>query len=91
MQLTSMTAIYILFWVISAFVILPLGIRSHQELDLDMVEGQADGAPGNFRPLRVVLLTTLLATTLFGLFYLNYLYGWLTIDHLDVFGSRDRL
>ena len=91
MEVTSIIAIYVLFWVLSAFVVLPFGIKNHHEMGVDLVKGQADGAPANFRPLRVLLYTTLLATALFGLFYLNYLYGWITLDDIDFFGSRDRL
>lgn len=91
MELTSILAIYVLFWVLSAFIVLPIGIRNHHESGVEMVEGQADGAPVNFRPLRVLLLTTLLATVAFGLFYLNYAYGWITLDDIDFFNSRPRL
>tara|TARA_R110000824_G_scaffold135279_4_gene298513 strand:- start:228 stop:518 length:291 start_codon:yes stop_codon:yes gene_type:complete len=91
MQLYSIFAIYVLFWVTAAFIILPIGIRSHHEAGEKMVEGQSDGAPVNFRPLRVLLLTTLLATAMFGLFYLNYVYGWIGIDSIDFFDSRERM
>lgn len=84
MQWTSFLAIYALVWVLSAFVMLPMGIRTHEELGLDKVPGQADSAPGNFRPWRVVLRATILAAAVTGLFALNYLYGWVGIDDLDV-------
>ena len=48
MELTSVAAIYILFWVTAAFIILPIGIRSHHETGVEMVKGQSDGAPVNF-------------------------------------------
>ncbi len=91
MELTSILAIYVLFWVLSAFIVLPIGIRNHHESGVEMVEGQADGAPVNFRPWRVLLFTTLLATAAFLLFYLNYAYGWITLDDIDFFNSRPRL
>ena len=91
METTSIVAIYILFWVLSAFIVLPIGIRNHHESGVEMVKGQADGAPVNFRPLRVLLLTTLLATAAFGLFYLNYANGWITLDDIDIFDSRKRI
>ena len=91
MQLTSVIAIYVLFWVTAAFIILPIGIRNHHESGVKMVKGQSDGAPVNFRPLRVLLLTTLLATAMFGLFYLNYVYGWISMYTIDFFNSRDRM
>ncbi len=91
MELTSIIAIYALFWVMCAFIILPIGIRNHFETGTDLVRGQADGAPVNFRPVRVLMLTTLLASALFGIFYLNYIYGWITVDDIDFFGARERL
>lgn len=91
MQLTSIIAIYVLFWVISVFIILPIGIRNHSEMGVDMIKGQADGAPANFRPGRVLLFTTLLATFAFALFYFNYTNQWITVEDIDVFGSRERL
>ena len=91
MQWTSILAIYILFWVLSAFLILPIGIKNHFETGEKMVDGQADGAPTNFRPGNVILRTTILATALFGLFYLNYVNGWVTVDDIDFFDARDRL
>ena len=91
MEWTSILAIYILFWVLAAFLILPIGIKNHFETGEQMVEGQADGAPTNFRPGQVILRTTILATALFGLFYLNYVNGWITVDDIDFFGARERL
>lgn len=75
-------AIYLLFWVISAFIMLPLGIRTPDETGEVMVKGQADSAPSNFRPGIVALRATILASLLFGLYYANYVEGWLTVDML---------
>lgn len=91
MDWTSILAIYVLFWVLSAFIILPFGIRSHAETGTEMVKGQADGAPVNFRPGRILAFTTLLATLAFFLFYFNYTNQWITVDDIDFFGSRERL
>jgi len=91
MELTSIIAIYVLFWVMSAFIILPIGIKSHQESGVELIKGQADGAPVNFRPMRILMFTTILATVLFGLFYINYVNQWITIDDIDFFGARERL
>lgn len=91
MDWTSILAIYVLFWVISAFIVLPVGIRSHAETGADMIKGQADGAPVNFRPGKVISYTTLLATLAFLLFYFNYTNQWITVEDIDFFGSRERL
>jgi predicted secreted protein len=83
MKWTSMLAIYVLFWTISAFLVLPFGVKTHEELGLEKVPGQADSAPGNFKPLSVLLYTTLLSAALFGLFYLNFSYGWIDRNSFD--------
>jgi predicted secreted protein len=83
MSWVAIVAIYALFWVLSAFVILPIGIRTHDELGLEKIQGQADSAPGNFRPGIIILRTTLLSATLFGLFYANYRYGWIDRHSFD--------
>ena len=84
MQWTSILAIYFIVWVMSAFFLLPFGVRTHDDLGIDKVPGQADSAPANFRPGRVVLRATVLAAVLTGLFALNYTYGWVDAEDLDV-------
>ena len=86
MSIGSAVAIYVLFWVMTAFVILPLEARTHDEAGIAKVPGQADSAPADFRPWRVVRRTTLLASALFALYYANYVNGWVTAASLDVFG-----
>ena len=75
-------AIYFLMWVISAFIMLPFGIRTLNETGEVLLKGQADSAPSNFRPAVVMLRATILATILFGLYYANYVQGWVTLDML---------
>jgi len=85
-QWTSVIAIYALFWVVSAFVLLPFGVRTHDEMGVEKIPGQADSAPANFRPKRLALRATLLAAVLTALYVLNYIYGWIGIDDLNLFG-----
>jgi predicted secreted protein len=86
MSWTSILAIYALFWVMSAFVLLPFGVRTHDEAGIAKVPGQADSAPANFRPGRVALRATILAALLCAIYIANYAYGWITVDDLDLFG-----
>ncbi len=86
MQITSIVAIYALFWVMSAFLLLPFGVKTHEEAGLDMIPGQADSAPANFRPGRLAFRATLLAAVFCALFVANYVNGWITSDDLDFFG-----
>ncbi|HMO69295.1 MAG TPA: DUF1467 family protein [Novosphingobium sp.] len=87
MEWTSIIAIYLLFWVLSAFLVMPFGVRTHDEAGIPKVRGQADSAPAHFSVGKVALRTTVVATVLFGLYYLNYTQGWITADDLNLFGS----
>jgi len=70
-------------WVMSAFLLLPFGVQTHEEAGLPKVEGQADSAPADFRPGRIALRATILAAVLTGLFALNYTQGWITAEDVD--------
>ena len=87
MRWTSILAIYFLFWSLSLFVVLPFGIRNHHETGEPLVEGQSDGAPANFNGRRLAINTTIVATIAFGLFYLNYVEGWILPETLNAFGK----
>lgn len=85
MKWTSMLAIYSLFWVLAAFVVMPFGVRTHDEAGIDKIRGQADSAPANFRPKTIALRASVLALAFFAVFYLNYVSGWIEVEDLDVF------
>lgn len=89
MEWTSILAIYFLIWVMSAFVLLPFGVKTAEEAGVAKVPGQADSAPANFRPGRLVMRATIIATVLTTLFVLNYIYGWVTAADLDVLPKPD--
>ncbi|MDF8331626.1 DUF1467 family protein [Novosphingobium cyanobacteriorum] len=84
MRWTSILAIWSLFWVLSAFLVLPFGVKTHEELGLEKVPGQVHSAPGNWNPKRIALRATILSAILFGAYYANYINHWITIDDLDV-------
>ena len=85
MRWTSMLAIYLLFWAISVFLVLPFGVRTHEEVGVDRVPGQADSAPHSFSFGTLALRTTVVSAVLFGLYYLNYVNGWVSPADLDLF------
>ena len=87
MQWTSILAIYALFWTMTAFLLLPFGIRTHDEAGIAKVPGQADSAPANFQPGKLALRATLIAAVLCALYVANYTQGWITVDDINVFGS----
>ncbi len=84
MQITSILAIYFLFWFLCLFVVLPFGVRTTEEEGERVQAGHADSAPHRFSFGRAALRTTVLATVFFAIFYLNYTYGWVTVEDIDV-------
>ena len=78
MKWTSAFAIFLLFWVMSAFLVMPFGVRNAHETGDALVPGQSDGAPANFKPKRILIRTTIVATVLFGIYYVNYVNGWIS-------------
>jgi len=90
MEWTSILAIYFLIWVMSAFVLLPFGVKTADEAGVAKVPGQADSAPVNFRGGTLVKRATLIAVVLTSVFVLNYNYGWLTAADLDFLPQPDQ-
>lgn len=84
MNTFAIFAIYFLFWVMSVFLVLPFGVRTPDETGEELVPGQANSAPTGYRPLRVFMKATALSLVLFGLFYANYVNGWITVDDINL-------
>jgi predicted secreted protein len=87
MKWTSILAIYALLWVMSAFLLLPFGVKTHDEAGVAKIPGQADSAPHDFRPGRLALRATAIAAVACALYVVNYSYGWITVDDLNLFGA----
>lgn len=84
MNWKTVLAIYLLFWVMSAFLVLPFEARAVRNARSEPVAGQELGAPAMFRPGRIIGWTTIISTALFALFYANYIKEWVTVEMLDV-------
>ena len=84
MSLASAIAIYFIIWWLVLFLVLPFGVRTTQEAGGTHVPGQAESAPHEFSLKRTALRVTIVATVLWALFVLNYIYGWITPDMLDL-------
>lgn len=89
MRWTSMLAIYVLFWALSVFVVLPFGVRTTRETGAEHVPGTAESSPHEFHPGLIVRRVTILATVLFALFLANYHFGWITVQTLTFFNLQE--
>lgn len=85
MKLTSIVAIYFLFFAFSAFVLLPFGVRTDEEAGTPKVPGQAESAPYRFNLKRHLLRAVIVGAILFLIFYANWTYGWITPNELDFY------
>ena len=91
MRWTSMLAIYFLFWAFAVFFVLPFEARRGQNNGEDRVPGTAASAPTDFSMKRVVIRVTIVATVGFVLYQLNYAFGWITIQDLDLLDPANRV
>jgi predicted secreted protein len=82
-HLASILAVYMLFWVMSFFLVIPFGVRTDEEAGVESAPGHADSAPHKFSFGITCLRATAVSAVLFALFYLNYVYGWLGPDDLN--------
>ena len=85
MKLTSIIAIYFLFFAGSAFILLPFGVKTVDEVGGEKIAGQAESAPHQFDVKRHFLRAALVAAVLFAIYYANWTHGWITADDLDFY------
>lgn len=91
MSIPSIVAIYFLFWFLCLFLVLPWGVRTADEAGIEKVPGQAESAPAHFPARKVALRTSLLAAAMFGIYYANYVNGWLTIGMIEAIYPKPAL
>jgi predicted secreted protein len=85
MTITAIIAIYFLFFCFSAFVLLPFGVRTSEEVGEEKIEGQAESAPHRFDLKRHLAKAAIVAAVLFCIYYANYVNGWITANDLDFY------
>ena len=88
MALTSISAIYFLFFAFSAFLLLPFGVKTDEEVGAERAPGHAESAPHRFDIKRHLLKAALLGAILFAIYYANWTYGWITPQDIDFYNPR---
>ncbi|HYD12025.1 MAG TPA: DUF1467 family protein [Allosphingosinicella sp.] len=83
MKLTSILAIYVLFWTLSLFLVLPFGVRTAEEEGTKAAPGHAESAPHRFSFGKAALRATILSAVLTGLYVANYVFGWIRVEDVD--------
>ena len=83
MKLTSILAIFVLFWTLSLFLVLPFGVRTAEEEGTQAAPGHAESAPHRFSFGKSALRATILGAVLTGLYVANYIFGWIRVEDVD--------
>jgi predicted secreted protein len=84
-KIGSALAIYFLFFTITAFLLLPFGVRTAEEVGEKAELGHAESAPHRFDLRRHLIRSAIVSAVLFALFYLNFVFGWITAEDLDFY------
>jgi predicted secreted protein len=82
MNTTTVLAIYFLIWWITLFAVLPFGIKNQRESEAVIDPGTDPGAPAVHVMWRKILMTTLVASIIFGILYVCYTNDLLPIEFL---------
>jgi len=62
--------VYLVGWWLVLFMVLPFGVRSHEEANVAMEPGQATGAPVRANILLKFAITTLITSALFAILWI---------------------
>jgi predicted secreted protein len=81
MSLATAFAIYFIIWWVVLFAVLPWGVRSQNE-DGTIIPGSDPGAPAIPRLRRKLVWTTIVAASVFALWYVVYTYRLIALDDL---------
>jgi predicted secreted protein len=81
MSIAAALAIYFIIWWLVLFAVLPFGVKSQVETGR-VVPGSDPGAPHSTVMRDKVIATTLVAAVVFGLYYANYTWGFITLDDI---------
>lgn len=77
-------AIYFIIWWLVLFAVMPFGVRSQIEAG-EVAPGTEQGAPHHHRMVRNALVTTVVSAVVFGLYYINYTHGFITLEDIPFF------
>jgi predicted secreted protein len=69
MPIATGMAVYFIFWWLTLFTVLPIGLRTQADED-DVTLGTVPSAPHKHRMGRVFIITTIISALIFAVFYI---------------------
>ena len=85
MTITAALVLYSVTWFMVFFCVLPVRFESQGDRG-QVMPGPPASAPEDAMIGKKARITAIIATVLFGLFYLIITSGLITIDNMDIFG-----
>jgi len=85
-NLVNAFLIYILFWWVTLFAVLPIGVKGQAEED-NVVPGTDPGAPVKPDMKKKLIITTIISLILWALFFAIVKSGLIDITKLSRFGN----
>ncbi|MDA1286881.1 MAG: DUF1467 family protein [Rhodobacterales bacterium] len=85
MNPVSAVVLYLVFWFMTLFVVLPLRLQSQSEAG-EVVPGTPPSAPVNPNLKKKFLLVTVISAVLWVPVVVVIVMGWITIEDIDFFG-----
>jgi predicted secreted protein len=82
MAWTTALAIYFIIWWVVLFAVLPFGVRNPAEEGVTVEAGHDPGAPTELRLGKKLIWTTLVASLLFAICWVVYVYRLVSLDDL---------
>ena len=79
MSIVTGILVYVIIWWLVFFMMLPIGVKSHDETGEDVVDGTHSSAPVKPDMLRKALTTSLIAAVLLFIFYLILQYDIISL------------
>ena len=79
MNVAEQFVVFFMSWWIVLLMVLPIGVRSHEEAGEDVEPGNDPGAPTNPRLVRKLIITTVIAATIWLIFRLIDKYNLITV------------
>ena len=82
MSFTTALAIYFIIWWVVLFAVLPFGVRKPAEEGVAVEAGHDPGAPTELGMAKKLMWTTVIASVLFAICWVIYLYRLVTLEEL---------
>jgi predicted secreted protein len=91
MTLAFAAAIYFVIWWVVLFAMLPIGVRTSEEVGEKRVSGTAESAPHRPNLLPKMVATTVVSSIIFAALYVIIVHRVITLDQIPFFPRYEQV